>query len=274
MLEPRLNLQLGDPSRTLRYQGAAAAGLRVEFPGGYSLNGAVQQAVFGNLDRGLPSDSQLPRVRSDYALYDRDGKTSIPALYSERVWNLAPDVFARATAGLLEPMFGGVSSEVLWRPVDRGFALGLDLNLVQQRATDGKFGFRNYGVATGHVSLYADLPVWNLYGILRAGRYLAGDWGTTIEIGRRFDSGIEVGGFATFTNVPFSRFGEGSFDKGIYVRLPLTLFGAESRGNGTAVIRPVQRDGGQRLAVDNPLWEVTRAGREDAVRRGIGGYAR
>lgn len=274
VLEPRLTLQLGDPSRTLRYQGAAAAGLRVELGDGYSVSGALQQAVFGNLDRGLPSDSQLPRVRSDYALYARDGKTSIPALYGERVWNLAPDVFARATAGLLEPMFGGVSSEVLWRPVDRGFALGLDLNLVQQRATDGKFGFRNYGVATGHISLYAELPVWNLYGILRAGRYLAGDWGATIEMGRRFDSGIEVGGFATFTNVPFARFGEGSFDKGIYVRLPLTLFGAESRGSGTAVIRPVQRDGGQRLAVDSPLWEVTRAGREEAVRRGIAGYAR
>ena len=34
-----------------------------------------------------------------------------------------------------------------------------------------------------------------VYGILRAGRYLAGDWGGTVEIGRRFDSGIEVGGF-------------------------------------------------------------------------------
>jgi len=274
ILEPRLNLQLGDPSRTLRYQGAAAAGARVEFGRGFSAAGAVQQAVFGNLDRGLPSDSQLPRVRSDYALYARDGKTSIPGLYAERVWNLAPDVFARATAGLLEPMFGGASAEVLWRPVGRGFAVGLDLNLVQQRATSGLFGFRNYGVATGHVSLYADLPVWNLYGVVRAGRYLAGDWGATIEVGRRFDSGIEVGGFATFTNVPFARFGEGSFDKGIYVRLPLDLFGADSRGSGTAVIRPVQRDGGQRLAVDNPLWEVTRAGREDAARRGIGGYAR
>ncbi|TPG60377.1 hypothetical protein EAH89_03065 [Roseomonas nepalensis] len=273
VLEPRLNLQLGDPTSTVRYQGAAAAGARVEY-GALSLSGALQQAVFGNLAGGLPSDSKLPRVRSDYALYARDGKTSIPGLYAEGVWNIAPDVFARATAGLLEPMFGGVSSEVLWRPVSRGFALGLDLNLVQQRATDGLFGFRNYGVATGHVSLYADLPFWNLYGVLRAGRYLAGDWGGTIEMGRRFDSGVEVGGFATFTNVPFSRFGEGSFDKGIYVRVPLSLFGAESRGSGTAVIRPVQRDGGQRLAVDNPIWEVTRAGRAEAARRGVADYAR
>ena len=273
VVEPRLNLQLGDPTSTVRYQGAVAAGGRVEY-GAYSLSGALQQAVLGNLAGGLPSDSKLPRVRSDYALYARDGKTSIPGLYAEGVWNIAPDVFARATAGLLEPMFGGLSSEVLWRPVNRGFAVGLDLNLVQQRATDGLFGFRNYGVATGHVSLYADLPLWNLYGVLRAGRYLAGDWGGTIEMGRRFDSGVEVGGFATFTNVPFSRFGEGSFDKGIYVRVPLSLFGADSRGSGTAVIRPVQRDGGQRLAVDYPLWEVTRAGRADAARRAVGDYAR
>ncbi|WP_426954685.1 YjbH domain-containing protein [Muricoccus radiodurans] len=274
ILEPRLNLQLGDPTRTIRYQGAAAAGVRVDFGAGFSAAGAIQQAVFGNLDNSPRSDSQLPHVRSDFGLYARDGKTSIPALYAERVWNLAPDLFARTTAGLLEPMFGGVSAEVLWRPQDSPFAVGLDLNLVQQRATDGLFGFRDYGVVTGHLSLYADLPVWNLYGIVRAGRYLAGDWGATVEIGRRFDSGIEVGGFATLTNVPFSRFGEGSFDKGIYVRIPLDLFGAESRGSGTAVIRPVQRDGGQRLAVDNPLWEVTRAGRADAVRRGIGGYLR
>ena len=87
----------------------------------------------------------------------------------------------------------------------------------------------------------------------RAGRYLAGDWGGTLEIGRRFDSGIKVGAFATLTDVPFSRFGEGSFDKGIYVRIPLDLFGAPARGRAEALSRPVQRVGGQRLAVDNPL---------------------
>ena len=273
-LGPRLDLVLGDPSRSVRYQVAGAAGARLSLDGGWAIAGAVRQVAFGNLDGGLPSDSALPRVRSDYALYARDGKTSIPALYGERIWNVAPDIFARATAGLLEPMFGGVSAEVLWRPVDRPFAVGLDLNVVRQRETDGLLRFRPYSVVTGHVSLYADLPVWNLYAVVRAGRYLAGDWGGTLEVGRRFDSGIEVGGFATLTNVPFSRFGEGSFDKGIYVRVPLDLFGGTTRGVGVALIRPVQRDGGQRLAVDNPLWELTRDGRTDAARRGIAGYAR
>nr|WP_235913578.1 YjbH domain-containing protein [Pseudoroseomonas coralli] len=269
---PRLNLQLGDPSRTLRWQASVAAGARIELGAGFAVAGALQQALFGNLSGGLPSDSVLPHVRTDYAEYAREGETAIAALYAERIWNLAPDVFARTTAGYLEPMFGGASGEVLWRPHDRAFALGLDLNWVRQRDYDQKFGFRDYSVATGHVSLYADLPVWNLYGILRAGRYLAGDWGATIELGRRFDSGIEVGGFATFTNVSAAEFGEGSFDKGLYVRIPLDLFGRQSRAAGTALIRPIQRDGGQRLSVDNPLWEVTRDGRMDALRRGLPGY--
>jgi hypothetical protein len=110
--------------------------------------------------------------------------------------------------------------------------------------------------------------------VLRAGRYRARDWGGTVEIGRRFDSGIEVGGFATFTNVSFDRFGEGSFDKGIYIRIPLQLLGPETSARASAVIRPVVRDDGQRLAVDNPLWEVARDGRMDALHRGFMGFLR
>ncbi len=113
-----------------------------------------------------------------------------------------------------------------------------------------------------------------MYGVLRAGRYLAGDWGATVEIGRRFASGIEVGGFATVTDVPFRTFGEGSFDRGIYLRVPLELFGIATRNVATALVRGVQRDGGQRLAVDNPLWEVTREGRARGFEDGFRGFLR
>lgn len=273
-VEPRLSLILGDPRQAVLWQAGGAAGARLGLGGGFALAGTVAQPLAGNLEKGLPSDSRLPHVRSDYARYAREGETRLPALYAERLWNPAPDWFARVTAGLLEPMFAGLSTELLWRPVDRPLAVGLDLNWVAQRDYRQGFGTLGYSVATGHLSLHAELPVWNLYTVLRAGRYLAGDWGGTIEVGRRFDSGIEVGGFATFTDVPFSRFGEGSFDKGIYVRIPLELFGPQSAARATALIRPVLRDGGQRLAVDNPLWEVARDGRAEALQRGFMGFLR
>jgi len=274
-IEPRVRVVLGDPSRTALYQAAIAANARVELGAGFSIGGAVAQVVAQNMDGAAASDSVLPRVRSDYALYAEDGRNlAVTSLYGERMWSLAPDVFARATAGYLEPMFAGISGEVLWRPHDRPFAIGLDVNYVAQRDFDQRFGLQDYRVTTGHLSLYLDLPWWNLTTTLRGGRYLAGDWGGTVEVARRFDSGIEVGAFATFTDVSYARFGEGSFDKGIFIRVPLDIFGVQSRSNVGAVIRPTQRDGGQRLAVENPLWEVTRDGREDSLRRGAAWFTR
>jgi len=271
---PRLRTLLGDPSRTLRWEAAAVAGARAEMGQGFALAGSLSRTLAGNLDGAPPSDSQLPRVRSEVGRYAAAGETALPALYGEVIRGLAPDWFGRATVGYLEPMFAGASGELLWRPAQKPYGLGIDLAQVAQRDFDQLLGLRDYRVTTGHVSVYADLPWWNLSGVVRAGRYLAGDWGATIELSRRFESGIEVGGFATFTDVPFSRFGEGSFDRGIFVRLPLALFGAESRAVPTATIRGVTRDGGARLAVDNPLWEVTRDGRAAALREAFRDFVR
>ncbi len=273
-VEPRITTLLGDPSRTLRWQAAAVAGARLELGQGFAFAGSVSQTLAGNLDGAPPSNSLLPRVRSDIGRYAEAGTTAIPALYTEVIRGLAPDVFGRVTGGYLEPMFAGVSAELLWRPQGRPWGVGVDIAQVRQRDYDQRFGLQDYNVTTGHVSLYGDLPWFNMYGVVRGGRYLAGDWGGTIELGRRFESGIEVGAFATFTDVPFSTFGEGSFDRGIYVRLPLDLFGVESRTVSQATIRGVTRDGGARLAVDNPLWEVTRGGRAADLRQGYSGFTR
>ncbi|MBW6398281.1 YjbH domain-containing protein [Roseomonas sp. HJA6] len=274
-VEPGLRLILGDPSRTALWQAAVAAGARVEFGAGFSLAGGVAQVVGQNLSSAGPSDSLLPHVRSDYAFYADEGQTlAVTSLYAERIWSPAPDVFARATVGYLEPMFAGVSGEILYRPHDQPWGIGVDVNYVAQRDYDQRFGLQDYRVTTGQVSLYLDLPWWNLTTTLRGGRYLAGDWGGTVEVARRFDSGIEVGAFATLTSASYSDFGEGSFDKGIFIRVPLDLFGVQTRSNMGAVIRSVQRDGGQRLAVENPLWELTREGREEALQRGVAWFTR
>ena len=62
---------------------------------------------------------------------------------------------------------------------------------------------------------------WNVK--LDAGRYLAGDYGATFSLSRTFNNGWEIGAFATLTDVKFSTFGEGSFDKGITLKAPLIL---------------------------------------------------
>ncbi len=268
-VSPRLDTMLMDPSAPLRVDLRLAASARVQMPWGLSAGGSVSQSLFNTFADAPPSDSVLPHVRSDIARYATEGRTAMETLTVEGIWNVAPDVFARLTAGYLEPMYAGVSAEALWRPVDAWYGVGADINAVQQRDYSQGFGLRNYRVVSGHVSFHADLPWYDLGLTLRAGRYLAGDWGATVELARRFDNGIEVGAFATLTDVPFSQYGEGSFDKGIYLRFPFDLFGRPTASQGRVLVRPLLRDGGQRLQVEHPLWDITRQGRQAETGRAL-----
>ena len=88
------------------------------------------------------------------------------------------------------------------------------------------------------------------------------------EISRRFDSGAEVGAWATFTNVPFDKFGEGSFDKGIRITIPMDFFSLfSSRSAATIEFSPITRDGGARLYDGPDLYpEVRRGSYGEALR--------
>ena len=136
------------------------------------------------------------------------------------------------------------------------WALGADLYSVKQREYDRLFGLENYNALTGHVTLYYASPWYNLNFLLSAGRYLAGDQGITVQATRRFASGIEVGAFFTNTNVSSAQFGEGSFDKGIIIRMPLGFtLPTNTQNEFGMIIRPVQRDGGQKLDGGSMLYE-------------------
>ena len=90
---------------------------------------------------------------------------------------------------------------------------------------------------------------------LDAGKYLAGDFGTTFSLSRTFNNGWEIGAFATLTDVDFSTFGEGSFDKGITLKVPLSWFtGKKSQSHRKTLIRPITGDGGARLMLEDDKY--------------------
>jgi hypothetical protein len=172
---------------------------------------------------------------------------------------MAPDVFATVRAGYLESMYMGTGGEVLWRPAGERWAIGADLYDIQERGFDRLLDLQSYHVVTGHVSLYWASPWYDLNFEVRAGQYLAGDRGLTFMATRRFSSGVEIGAFFTRTNVSSVQFGEGSFDKGILIRIPLGWVAPINTQDGiNTIIRPVQRDGGQTLDNDATLYDETR----------------
>lgn len=242
---------------------------------GLNFSGRLRYPIAGNIEDSVRlSNSKLPAVRTDAVLYARESDLELNTLTAEYIWRPGENLFARATAGYLENMYGGVSAELLWYPVNSRLALGVEANYAKKREYDILFGFRDYDVLTGHASAYYDFGN-GFVGQIDAGRYLAGDWGATFSLDREFNNGFTLGGFFTLTDVPFDQFGEGSFDKGLKFEVPLSWFtGKPSKTTLSETIRPILRDGGARLNVNNRLFGYVRDERGKELRDGWGRYLR
>ena len=170
--------------------------LGVELEAGYQITnelkilGSIRKSIFTNLtDNNRRSNSVLPRVHSEWPLYDIAGQSGhIHELAISYVKNLAPGLYTRAHAGLLEPFFAGVGAEILYKPAQWPLGIGLDIHRVRKRNYDMQFDLLDYETNVGHLSLYYDAG--GMFDIeVNAGRYLAGDKGLTTTISRKFGSG-------------------------------------------------------------------------------------
>ena len=256
---PYAEASIFDPDDPFRLDVGLALSARYEFAPGFVLSGLVRQKAFGNLgDSTRVSDSLAPHVRSDLVEYQKNGDLAVQNLQLAYYMHPASNIYTRVTAGYLERMYGGVSGEVLWKPVDSRLALGLEANWVKQRDFDQHFGFQSYSTVTGHASAYYDFGK-GYVGELDVGRYLAQDWGATLSLDREFENGWKVGAFATLTDMSTKTFGEGSFDKGIRLTIPVAwTTGKPSVNKLSTTIRPLQRDGGARLDIDGRLYDTVR----------------
>jgi hypothetical protein len=261
-------LQLFDPDDPARYGLYTKVGVSLALPKAWTLTGAYGVDITNNFDESnrVSGQSALPPVRSDVVKYLQQGDTGLNSLYFEKRGSAHKGLHYRAFGGVLEDMFSGFGGEVLYQPFQSRLAYGLSANWVRQRAYDKSFKHLDYQTATAFASVYWASPFYNVDVAVHAGKYLAKDVGATLEVRRTFNNGFMVGLWATMTNVSAVEFGEGSFDKGMFFRIPFDgLFGRNTRGAYAAAIRPIQRDGGQRLEdFSANIWWDTRGARYDA----------
>lgn len=269
-LEPKMRENMGGPQNFFFFQVFAILQANISPLPGWNLSGAIGRDIYNNFkDLTLESNSALHHVRSDIALYLKGAPTWMDSLYTTYSTALGGGFYGGLTAGYMELMYAGVGGEILYKPFDARWAVGVDANRVRQRDFDGTFGLLNYQVSTGHASFYYRWPYYDITTVIRAGRFLAGDTGATFEVRREFDNGMMVGMFVTRTNVSAAAFGEGSFDKGLFVSIPLELFtGEHTASRGNALWRPVTRDGGQLLGRPLELYEMVRDSDSDAIMKG------
>ena len=253
----------GSPETFYMYQGGIFANAGYRLNNNVMLNGTAKITLLENFDKFNYTvdalDTPLPRVRTYVREYVSGNVVSLENLYLQWQDEIAPDWFAQAYGGYLETMFGGVGTEVLYRPVDSNIAIGFDVNYVRQRDYDNELDFLNYKTLTGHINLYWKpelLPDSQL--TFNLGQFLAKDKGVNIDFAKRFDSGIVVGAYAAFTNVSAEEYGEGSFTKGFYLSIPFDLFSLRpAKGRGRLPWVPISRDGGQPLNRPATLIDMT-----------------
>lgn len=262
--------QLMDPDNPLRHQVHLTLGLSSRVGLGWRLRSSYVLNIDNNFDEiSRPSNSVLPHVRSDVDRYLKEGATGLGHLYLNRQDSLSGDMFYRLYGGVLEEMYSGIGGEILYQPFRSRLAYGFSANWVKQRDYDKSFSHLDYDTITAFASVYWATPWYNYDLAIHAGRFLAKDLGAKFEIRRTFDNGWSIGAWATLTDVPFEDFGEGSFDKGIRIQVPLhSIFGTNTRSSYRTGIRSIQRDGGQMLeSFTGTLWFELRENRYDALDR-------
>ncbi|GID05354.1 YjbH domain-containing protein [Pseudomonas sp. 008] len=248
---------IGGPDGLL-YQLTADADAEYRFTRDTWWSGLLSVNLLNNYDKfTYDAPSGLPRVRTDLRKYLTTSDVTMPTFQLNHAKQLDKDLYGMVYGGYLESMFAGVGGEVLFRPAGQRWSVGADLNFVRQRDFDQGFGLRDYSTVTGHITGYTDLP-FEAQAAVSVGRYLARDWGTTIDLSREFRNGVRFGGWVTLTTATKEEYGEGSFDKGIYISIPFDeLMSVSTMRRANIVWAPLTRDGGARLNRSYSLHTMT-----------------
>ena len=256
---------MGGPDGFLLYQISAYAEGQYRFTPSTWASGGISANLLNNYDKfKYDAPSNLPRVRTDVRQYVTTSDITMPALQLNKAKRLDQDLYGMVYGGYLESMYAGVGGELLYRPMGERWSIGADLNYVRQREFDQGFGLRDYRTVTGHITSYTKLP-FDLDAAVSVGRYLARDWGTTIDISREFTNGVKFGGWVTRTTASSEEYGEGSFDKGIYISIPFDeMMSVSTMSRANIAWAPLTRDGGAMLHRQYSLHTMTDGRNRDA----------
>lgn len=244
-------------SREEFFKGALLAENNTEFVIRENLffNTNLKYSLWNNFDDLVfpPVDTFPAQVRSDVKQYLKNMNDGVLIGRAQFDYHLTPKInhHLMLTGGILEDMFSGYGAEYLYFVPNVNYSFGVELFKVKKRDYQWGFGHLEYENTTLTANFY-----YRNYGTIpfdmkvSAGEYLAGDVGSTIEFSRTFKSGVKFGAFATFTDVTTQEFGEGSFDKGIFFKIPIY-------GNLIDYTwRPLTKDPGATLIRKNTLHDL------------------
>ena len=253
-VSPTLVSHIGAPEKFASYGIDIQAITEVQLRRNIILSSEINYSIYNNFEDTISGpDSLLEHVRTEIVQYLKESELYINRLQLDYFWASKNQLYGKLTIGILESMYAGYGGEILYKPFNSKYSIGLNLFHVKQREFDRQFDFLDYKTTTGHISFSYHLPK-GIEPKISYGRYLAKDDGFTFDVSRRTKSGFIAGVYFTKTDVPAEIFGEGSFDKGFYFQIPIDLFSKGRSANYTNFrLSPLTRDGGSKLEYDKDL---------------------
>lgn len=176
--------------------------------------------------------------RDDAALY-LYRTFSLDRAQAAWVGALTPSLDLLVEGGHLDPMYGGGGMEMRYQPLRARWSLGAAMHHVWKRPPTVQTIYRGTGSTTGFAQAGWEGNDGGTRSDLSLGRYLAGDWGGTFTLSRRFGTGVELALDATATTRT-SRMG-------LTLTLPLIGFGQHVETLARMRVRPMAREYAERL---------------------------
>tara|TARA_Y200000002_G_scaffold240774_1_gene199022 strand:+ start:24890 stop:26899 length:2010 start_codon:yes stop_codon:yes gene_type:complete len=201
-----------------------------------------------------PDSPYLPNVRTEIIQYLQASEEYITRMQLDYIWSPRKDIYSKISGGILEQMYAGFGGEILYKPYDKNYSIGMNIYSVKKRDYSQKFEMLDYKTITGHLEFNYFIQSLGILANISYGQYLANDKGFTFDLSRQNKYGFRAGVFFSNTDVSALEFGEGSFDKGFYFQIPFEFLTSNKRGDYfNFKLRPLTRDGAAKLEVGNDL---------------------
>lgn len=186
--------------------------------------------------------SQLINVRTDIVRYYQQKGVTIDEAYLQKNWNMGYGCYSKVALGYFEEEYAGIALEGLYYPLNSNLAIGLEGAIFRKRSYHG-YGFTGkVRKLHGFTPTYKPFPFGSQYFLnlyyhidfadldfkIKAGKFLANDYGIRYEVSRYFKSGLEITLWYTHTNGHDHINGSTYYDKGVAFSMPLDVFYQES----------------------------------------------
>lgn len=200
-------------------------------------------------------------VRADIDIFTQN-RLMIERSYYMGLATLATDLHASSSIGYLEEMYMGLTGEILYRPFNKNWALGIETALAFKRDPYSVSALAPNGdhILTGFLNAYYEPFNSGITVRASAGRFLGGDIGGTVSPSNEFLNGLKLSADISASNKsdPDIYGGKTNLLSGIRISLPIGS--TPYIPNGSKIIinaSPLGRDSSQRLDSRTSLYDIT-----------------